>query len=187
MHHIPAHETSVTLFSSTGDVWTYRTRKAALKALGERWIANNVGPHFRVFSHVSRKFDTERECWIFTPNYEEYEFIMRDDVGAVVSASTFDSLIERRRRRSWWDRYGAWNGEGPVPGTRCYRGGRHYYRYPQMQNERKLAALILTEEGEVGPRPARAVNNLPHSWNDFEVAARENRNWKQFRKTQWKL
>lgn len=187
MHQIPAHETSVTLFSSDGGVWVYRTMKAALNALGQHWIAKNVGPHFRVFRHVSRYFDTERECWVRTPEYDDYHFIMRDDFGAVVTAASFDALIERKRWRSWWERrYGAWNGEGPVPGTRCHRGGGHCYRRPKTMNERRQAALILEEEGEVAPRPTRDANNLPNSWDDYWVSARDDRNWKRYRKHQWK-
>jgi hypothetical protein len=51
----------------------------------------------------------------------------------------------------------------------------HQFRDPRTQQELR--------EG-----PTRASRNrLPSSWDDIHIAARENRNWKQFRSTQWKI
>ena len=187
MYYIPPHETSITLFSSTGGVEVFRTLKEALKALGYRWIAENVGPHFRVFRGAYSQFDQERERWVRTPQYDDYSFVMRDDHGEPVTAESFAVLRPQRSWQSRWSaRYSWWHGEGPVPGTRCHRGGRHYYRHPRTMNERRLAALVLEEEGEVAPRPQRSANSLPCAWDDFRVAARDDRNWKRFRRTQWR-
>ncbi|KVP75313.1 hypothetical protein WJ96_06020 [Burkholderia ubonensis] len=187
MHQIPAYETAVTLFSRDGNVWAYPSLKDALKALGERWIAANVGTHFRVFRYVARRFDPVREVWVPEPVYDEHSFIMRDDAGGVVTAATFSPLIERRRWRSHWSRmWETWNGEGPVPGVRCHRGGGHYYRRPQSMMERRQAALVLTEEGEVPPRGARNLHHLPNAWDDYYITSRGDRCWKRHRLTQWK-
>jgi hypothetical protein len=186
MYHIPAYETAVTLFSRDGDVWAYPSLRAALTALGRDWIARNVGPHFRVFRCNSRVFDTARETWVAEPVYDEHAFIMRDDAGEPVTLAAFYPLIERRRYQSRWTRMlDTWNGEGPVPGVHKRSAGRHYFRRPQTMNERRQACLVLLEEGEVAPRAARNVSHLPNSWDDCCVASRENRNWKQFRKTRW--
>lgn len=185
MHYVPLYETSVTLFASDGGVRAYHSLKEALNSLGRRWIAANVGPHFRVFRHISRHFDTQREIWVRTPEYDDYDFIMRDDAGDVVTAATFDPLVAKRHGRSWFEcRYGTWNGEGPVPGTRRRRGG-HYYRHPKTMSERRQAVLVLVEDGEVPPRPARDAKNLPNAWDDYCVASRDDRNWKRFRQHQW--
>jgi hypothetical protein len=187
MHQITAYETAVTLFSRDGDVLAYPTLRAALKALGRSWIAANVGPHFRVFRCLSRYIDTTREAWVLEPVYDERAYIMRDDAGEPVTLATFYPLLERRRRKSRWTRMlDTWNGEGPVPGVRCYRGGRHYYRRPQTMNERRQADLVLQEEGEVAPRPTRDASHLPSSWDDRWVGARDDRSWKRYRKTRWK-
>ncbi len=186
MHQIPAHETAVTLFARDGSVFAYKSLRAALKALGTRWISAHVGPHFRVFSHISRRFDTERELWVYESVYDEYNFIMRDDAGQVVTASNFSPLIEERRWRGRWFRLlENWNGEGPVPGVSRPRNG-HYYRRPKTTNERRQAALVLEEEGEVAPRASRTGHNLPNAWDDYRIRARKDRNWKRFRNTQWK-
>ncbi len=187
MHHVPPFESAVTLFSRNGEVEVFRTFKAALKALGHDWIAKHVGPHFRVFRCVLRTFDTQRECWVPTPDYDSYDYVMRDDHGEAVTAESFAFLCPQRSWQSRWSaRYSWWNGEGPVPGTRCHRGGRHYYRHPRTMNERRQAALVLEEEGEVAPRPQRSSNSLPCAWDDFRVAARDDRNWKRFRRAQWR-
>lgn len=187
MYQIPAHETAVTLFSRDGDVWAYPTLKAALKALGRSWIARNVGPHFRVFDYVSRRFDTQKEGWVYEPVYDEHAFIMRDDAGAVVTLVDFQPLVARRRRKSRWSfALDTWNGEGPVPGVHKPSAGRHYFRRPQSANERRQAGLVLVEEGEVAPRPARSANSLPDAYDDYGIAAREDRSWKRNRNTRWK-
>jgi hypothetical protein len=64
-----------------------------------------------------------------------------------------------------------------LPARRFYgwkRSTGHYYRHPKT-----------TQELREGPTRARR-NGLPSSWDDLRIMARENRNWKQFRKTQWK-
>jgi len=187
MHQIPAYETAVTLFSRGGDVWVYPTLNAAFKALGYRWIAAHVGPHFRAFSHNHRCFDSVREVWYSEPVYTEHDFVMRDDFGTPITQDVFWPYQERSRRwyrwRSEWD---TWNGEGPVPGISCHRGSWRCWRRPKAQSERRAAACVLVEEGEVAPRPSRRQNNLPDSWDDYNVAAREDRSWKRYRKTRWK-
>ncbi len=187
MHQVPPYESAVTLFSRDGEVEVFKSMKAALKALGLRWIEDNVGPHFRVFRYVERRFDTQRALWVADPLYDNYRYILRNDQGEPVTAADF-AVFRRQRpwRGSWALRYAQWNGEGPVPGTRCRRGGRHYYRHPRTMHERRQAALVLEEEGEVAPRPHRSANSLPCAWDDFRVAARDDRNWKRFRRTQWR-
>jgi hypothetical protein len=56
------------------------------------------------------------------------------------------------------------------------RTAGHYHRHPRTQQERR-------ENAEYG-RGRRL--NTPTSWDDLHIAARENRNWKQFRSTQYK-
>ena len=188
MHQIPEYQTSVTLFHRDGEVWVYRTLKEALKALGSSWIAANVGAHFRVFDHAARRFDQVRNAWIREPIYVERAFIMRDDAGGVVTAADFQPLIQRRRWRGWhrWGRMlETWNGEGPVPGVRCRRGGRHWYRRPHSMMERRQAAYVAKEEGEVAPRGKRSLKHLPNAWDDYCVAARDDRGWKRHRRTQY--
>lgn len=187
MHQIPIPDTAVTLFSRDGEVWVYHSMTAALAELGLRWIAANVGAHFRVFNHVSRQFCFATESWTTERVYDCRDFIMRDDFGGVVTAESFSPLVTRRRWSSRWTRmWETWNGEGPVPGVRCWRGGNRYYRRPHTMMERRQAALVLTDEGEVPPRGARNLRNLPNGWDDFRIAAREDRSWKRHRKTQWK-
>lgn len=183
MHQIPAYETSVTLFSRNGNVWAYPTLSAALKALGRRWISANVGAHFRVFRTMSSYFDTTREVWVYEPVYDVWDFVMRDDAGRIITLASFPSP----RWRSRWNRLlDTWNGEGPVPGISCGRGRGHSYRRPRTMSERRQAALVLFDEGEVAPRPPRKANQLPNSWDDYYVSSRTDRNWKRFRKTRWK-
>ncbi|WP_321842636.1 hypothetical protein [Paraburkholderia bannensis] len=186
MHQIQQHQSSVTLFSRDGQVAVYPSLKTALKALGERWIRDNVGPDFRVFDYSTHSFDPVRNAWVREPRYVERDFIMRDDTGGVVTLATFHPFIVRRRRLRRQDPLKTWNGDGPVPGVRCRRGGRHYFRRPKSMMERRQAALVLKEEGEVAPRGARSFCNLPNAWDDYPMSSIGDRCWKRYRRTQWK-
>jgi hypothetical protein len=186
LHEIQKYESGVKLFTRDGRVSVYPSLKAAFKALGERWIANNVGADFRVFDYSAHRFDKVRNVWVREPRYVERDFIMRDDAGGVVTLASFRPFIVRRRRLRWQDPLKTWNGEGPVPGVRCHRGGRHYFRRLKSTMERRQAALVLKEEGEVAPRGARSFRSLPNAWDDYPVSSLGDRCWKRYRRTQWK-
>lgn len=187
MIQIAPHETAVTLFHVDGDVWTYRSKSAALRELGYRWICANVGRQFCTFSHAKLVIDpvTGRSVdW--EPVYVGSQFIMRDDHGGVLTGADFDA--PRVRRVRYWSRCAqlreTWNGEGPVPGVRRRRGG-HYFRHPKTQQERRWAEP-LPEYDEPAPRPKRNAAALPSSWDDYAVADRQDRSWKRYRRHQYK-
>ncbi|CAB3704701.1 hypothetical protein LMG24238_03819 [Paraburkholderia sediminicola] len=186
MHQIQQYQSSVTLFSRDGRVSVYPSLKTALKALGERWITDNVGADFRMFDRSTRWFDQVRNACVCEPRYLLRDFIMRDDADGVVTLASFHPYIVRRRRLRWQSPLNKWNGEGPVPGVRCHRGGRHYFRRPKSMMERRQAALVLKEEGEVPPRSARSFCNLPDAYDDYGVSSSGDRCWKRYRRTQWK-
>jgi hypothetical protein len=186
VHQIHQYQSGVKLLSCDGRVSVYPSLRAAFKALGERWIGDNVGANFRVFDYSARWFDEVRNAWVREPRYVVHDFIMRDDAGGVVTLASFHPFIVRRRRLRWQDPLNTWNGEGPVPGVHCHRGGRHYFRRPQSMMERRQAALVLKEEGEVAPRSARSFCNLPDAYDDCSVSSIGDRCWKRYRRTQWK-
>jgi hypothetical protein len=177
MHIIKAYEPSVTLFAVDGEVRVFRSKADALRQLGYRWICEHVREDFVVFSYVERKL-VARDVWSSHPFYHRAHYVMRDDAGAKVTASDFAELRAARRLPYWLQR---WNGVGPVPYVHRPTQG-HYYRRPQTLNERKLAQAL---DGEPAPRAGRATV-VPSDWDDRCVASRRERNWKKFRRTQWK-
>lgn len=66
--------------------------------------------------------------------------------------------------------------QGPVYGIHCYRGRKRYFRRISTTPERRQAALVVVEDGEVAPRPARSSNGLPNSWDDYSRSLQ--RSWK---------
>lgn len=167
MHIIRQHQTSITLFERNGNVVVFRSMKEALTKLGYSWIASQVGPHFSIFNGTV---------------YVDYQFILRNDVGEIVTAESFVTLRVKpmgpyRARPS-----PRWSGNGPVPGT-GKSSVSHYFRNIRYINA-KRAAQHLSDEGEIAPRAARSANLLPDAWDDLTIASRRLRNWKQFRKTQ---
>ena len=97
------------------------------------------------------------------------------DVAALVA---FGRKLNAERTRRWW--YARFPGyvrrRGPVHGIRKWRGGGSCHGYRHM-NERRAAACVLHEEGEVPPRAARNVHNLHNPWDDERWSSRP-RCWK---------
>jgi hypothetical protein len=181
---ISAYQTAVTLFGRDGSVRIFPTKKAARRALGLPWIRDNVGSEFRVFSHTSSLsgYVFERE-----PVYIERPFVMRDDAGRPLVVEDFaEPASPRRFGYGWspWRYHQFWNGEGPVPGTGGGPGGKCYRRIGTQSQRRQ--SFACPEEGEVQPRARRNHRNLPNAWDDYLIAARDDRGWKRHRRTQWK-
>lgn len=59
-----------------------------------------------------------------------------------------------------------------------------YYKKPKTTAERRLNQHI--DDDEPAARKARSGRNLPNAWDDEVKSRVGNRNWKRFRKTQWK-
>lgn len=183
MYHIPAYTTGVTLFMRNGDVRTFKSFRAAMSALGYRWICEHVRAEFRTFDGYEPYFAEAYPAQV--PRYHYADAIMRDDHGQAVVAEHFRELrAERNRPYRWW-RFEYWNGEGPVPGTGNggYRRGR-YFRKLHTTGERRQSQRI--DADEPAPRAARNLRNIPNSWDDYPNTSRGVRSWKRFRKTRWK-
>lgn len=194
MHIIPGRPRAVTLFSCSGEVQHFVSLADAHRQLGLRWIGNNVRAEFRTFLHTTWRTTDERIHYsrpsaggvlYAERQYMTAQFIMRDDFGVAVTSVDFES--PKRAPRTWgWTYYTRfWNGEGPVPGIRKSRGGYHYCRRVRHMNARRGAETFACE-GEVPPRFARQVHSLPQPYDDYMVAARQDRSWKRHRNTQWK-
>jgi hypothetical protein len=80
---------------------------------------------------------------------------------------------------------------GTVPFTRKRKASRRYWRYPQTRAEirdNEAAILDLKKEDvphSAYPRKKRCRRMLPTLWDDKNGWPRD-RNWKNFRKHQWK-
>ena len=78
----------------------------------------------------------------------------------------------------------------PVPYVRCHRGahyGHRYLRYPKTTQERR--AYFLTEDElyyGVRLRARRSIRGLPNAWDDYYRGDIHAKNWKKYRRTQYK-
>jgi hypothetical protein len=64
-------------------------------------------------------------------------------------------------------------------GTVRHRASRHYHRNPHTFPEIRALA-------DGGNRGKRSKKYLPDSYDDLRISSREDRSWKNFRKTQYK-
>lgn len=197
MHIIKKSQTSVTLFSRDGGVWRYASKKAAREQLGLSWISSNVGQEFREYSHsvwrnteghrlYSKDFGDEDGEIVFVERYyRQSQFVMRDEHGKPLTVTDFYATSTGRPWYGYNGRLKDWNGEGPVPGIHRNRPSRHRGRQLNYMNALR-GAQTFYEEGEVPPRPERQKSLKADRWDIYPSSARTDRNWKRFRKTQWK-
>lgn len=62
----------------------------------------------------------------------------------------------------------------------------HCHKRLRTTQEHRMAANVLVEEGEPKWRGKRTNHNLPTAWDDLPLTDWNNRNWKRYRKQQWK-
>lgn len=186
MHVIVPHEPFVTLFCVSGKAWHYPSKAHALRALGLAWIREHVVADYCVFAgfdYSSSFFRGDVYSCTKTPRYASGEYILRDDQGNKLTSFDFEPALSRRRRgyRHPLDNY---PGYGPVPRTGRFRGG-HLFRRPRTANEIRQSQVM--EPGlEPAPRASRDLRYLIDPWDDYPRSGRRDRNWKRFRKAQWK-
>jgi hypothetical protein len=77
----------------------------------------------------------------------------------------------------------------PVPFIRCRRGstyGARYYKQPRTIQERRAYFHDEISEYDVRVRITRSARNLPDPWDDRSRADFKIKNWKRYRRTQYK-
>ncbi len=76
----------------------------------------------------------------------------------------------------------------PVPNTRCFRGGGSIFRYPKtIQELREIDKYYHDEEMKTYKVKHRAARNrTPTCWDDQMRSDVDIKNWKKYRKHQWK-
>jgi hypothetical protein len=173
MHTIPPYQPGVRLRHRSGASYQYTSLEAACRAHGYWWLSQNAGPDFTSPFYCSRRLS-----WVTA------DWVLLTDFGAPVAKHDLERFRPAARRPFGASRHD-YCGYGPVPGTGRPRGGHHFRRMHHI-SERRSAGLVLRNEGEVAPRGKRAAANLPTPWDDYSIAAREDRGWKRHRKTQWK-
>lgn len=194
MHKISAYEARVFLFYKNGGRTTYASKSQALKILGQKFIRNEVGENFIQFSHrewPSIHWDSNGDMGPSIPGeviFKHSNFIMRDEFGKTLTLADFMDLIHMGKepvRSLYFYRFGYYCGEGPVPGTgksRSHRGS--YFKVFSSVPEMRQNQVI--EADEPVARAQRNLHNLSSAWDDDIRKDRRNKNWKRFRKTQYK-
>lgn len=76
---------------------------------------------------------------------------------------------------------------GPVPNVRDWHSVGCIYRAPGTTQELRYSCLTPEEKAEGWKvRGSRNRRNLPNSWYDIYRSNMQVRNWKHFRRHQWK-
>lgn len=172
MHCITPYQPKVILIGKDGSTRVFDSRVDALNYLGYNFICNRVGPRY-----------SEGAGWTHQ---------LKDEFGNRLSYKDFADIQKDRNFDCWYGRVytktepNFWNGEGPVPGT---GRSRHYrfFRHPRTAAERRQNAFYDAEAGEPRPRVKRTGRYLICERDDCVRTCVNDRSWKRYRKTQWKV
>jgi len=171
MVEIPAYQPKVRLIHCSGTIREFPSLLALVHECSLWWLRWNLALDFQEPSFLEpRWYSAQRGFYIARTEFDE-----------PVTFETVRAAVGMRQVHAPSAQPGA-----PVPncGRRHYRHSSH--RRPRTTNERRLAALTVTEDGEVPPRPRRGANTLPSSYDDISYLGERNRNWKRYRRSQWK-
>ena len=164
---IKYHVNGITIVETV--IWTFNDTRSVI----EHWPLLkkfDIGPKHKVM--------TRSWSWsTLNPVYRYYSYTLRDSLGNYV-----DVLDIQNQYNTQHPKYFKYN---RFSGKKC-SAGRHYYRRVRNLNERKQTEEWKVDHRAPKPRARRNLRNLPDTWDDYRVASREDRNWKNFRKTQWK-
>ena len=174
MQTIKPYTPAVYLIGHAGIVATYASAKAALDALGINWFLDNLGDTFDTACYLIRSW----------PVVERRSFVLRTEQGDPITLKEILALRRTKNSALAWNRLANWNGKGPVPGTGRHRRGGYCRSIRHVGAKRQT--FFIEEEGEVAPRAARKLRNLPDGWDDYPISARFDRSWKRYRKHQYK-
>lgn len=107
-----------------------------------------------------------------------YTYALRDSYGN--SVDPHDVACDYRARYV----RGRWRQPNRLPGRKYSNG--HWFRRPRTTQEKRWAHAWEDEEFAPKVRGRRSLCNLPDAWDDFRRSDLESRNWKRYRKYQWK-
>lgn len=185
MYEVKKYVPKIRLISRAGSIWEYNSMSEINYIINLRRLWEEIGNSFKdsilSFRWIKGKI-TEIPTW---PN-----FIIRTELGDIV---TVDDLKKYSPTKRYYYKYRYFPfkfRKGPVPNIHCCRGGFHYYRHIKTTQEHRANRAILTDEEfklyRVKVRAKRAKNFLPNTWDDILYSDITIKNWKKYRRTQYK-
>lgn len=122
----------------------------------------------------------------------EFKYVAYNEKGKLLTVEYLIGLI--RTYHAAWEANGyrhTWRGWVKRSQVQWNPWAKHknirFYRHPKTTQERRWAHAWEDEEYPIKPRGRRSAHNLPESWDDYWRKDMCIRNWKRYRKHQWKV
>lgn len=181
---------TISLHNKKGLVFTFIDLQDAYNQLGYSFIFNYVGTNFLKVTRtpiIKGMIIVDYEYII-----EQNQFILLDENGNFLTANDFYEIdlknrINRIRKKRKVESFEF--RKGSVSGIHKYKKRSFRLKHPKTQNERKQNHNEFHENHlgdiiKVSIRKSRL--DLPTVWDEFCKSSYKNRNWKNFRKKQYK-
>jgi len=177
----------VYLIDISGERWKFKNLKQAANEL------HNLG-YFNYWSSLIG--DSFKKYWSWSNfSYHQYEYIVRTEIGDIVTAEDLREAIRKPCKRSYQGSY-RWNynpekdfRNGPLRSVHDY-GNWRGHRHPKTTQERRIARAHERDEDlryyGIKVRAKRNFRNLPNAWDDISHSDWGQKNWKNYRRTQYK-
>ena len=196
MYNVPTFVPKVYLIHRDGRKWEYKNIEEAARVLraanflGDYYHAPLIGSHFN-----------EAKYHDYIPEDEPiplntYDYIVRDELGTIITCNELREIASKNRTSRWRKRYLSQAEvtqkhfrDIPIPYTGRRPGYNVYRKIHTTPEHRDNDFLNYDEDAleyNIKARPSRRKHMLPTSWDDNVRSDFGCKNWKRFRKHQWK-
>lgn len=161
----------------------------ATRILGIRWILHNVGLRFSDPAPAHAQYACRN---LGDPLLTQYLLVtdsgrIIDPANLAAELATYGApLYVYKPRSSLYSSLSKYNGKGPVPGSGKKSRGFYFLRRPKTSQAIRQALSVLKEEGEPPFRAKRRPRQVPDAFDDKVARGMLIKNWKRFRKSQYK-
>lgn len=185
MYEVKKYVPKVRLISRAGSIWEYNSMSKAYYIINSRRLWTEIGNSFKDSVYSFRFIKGKCIKVVTFPNY-----ILRTELGDVITVDELRDYSPPKRPYFLYRHLPFKFRKGSVPNIHCSRGGFHYYRKIKTTQEHRANRAVLTDEDaklyRVKVRGKRAKNFLPNTWDDIIYSDITIKNWKKYRRTQYK-
>jgi len=185
-YNIEKIESSIYFYTRKNEVFIFNSHKEFLSNLNIN-IIYRIGKSFKCDS-LDKYIDNKElknktyYTWEYSTSYiVEKDGIILDPKN--IEEDFYKYNLDKRKKKKYIKNF--IYRKSPVPYTGKRSLYKNYFRYIRTTQEKRWSFLGENEIYPVKLRKRRNFKNIPNSWDD--IIKERHKNWKKFRKTQYKI
>ena len=180
MYDVPKFIPKIYLIHISGQYWQFKNLEQAAQTLYD--LGYFTFWNYYIGDNFKRVWNYDNLTYT-----EQYKYIVRTELGDIVTCQDLWDIIRVKVKLKRQKKYNYKNKfrDGPISRIRKRRKYK-VHRKPRTIQERRESQGCLDEPYKIKIRNKRNHRNLPNSYDDIKRSDYENKNWKEYRKTQYK-